>query len=203
MPTDAHAPIRPAIPPMAVRLLSVDDYRKMVGSGLFPWIERTELLEGWIVLKMTKNPPHEVACALVQQAIGLILPDAFHGRGQSAITLDGSEPEPDFAVVRGGIRDYLGRHPGPGEVLIVVEVSESSLHDDRKIKGRIYARSGIPQYWLVNLVDQIIEVRTDPTGPTARPRYRHQTDYGAGGLIPLLLDGLNPAQGIAVDDLLP
>ena len=109
-------------------------------------------------------------------------------RRRATATAD-SEPEPDVAVVRGDIVDYLSRHPGPGDVALVAEISDSSRSQDRELKGRVYARAGIPVYWLVNLVERRIEVFTDPTGPDASPAYRRRQDFGAGDSLPLVIDG--------------
>ena len=77
---------------------------------------------------------------------------------------DYNEPEPDLCVVRGESDDYTDRHPGPGDIALIVEVAESSLSRDRGEKGENYGRAGIPVYWIVNLVDRRLEVYSNPTG---------------------------------------
>jgi Uma2 family endonuclease len=126
----------------------------------------------------------------------------WHCRSQSATTTADSEPEPDLAVIRGSERDYLTRHPGPADMALAVEVSESSLPRDRSHKTRIYARAAVPVYWIINLVDLQVEVYTDPTGPDPAPVYRTRRDYRPGDLVPFVMDGreLGP---IPTQDLLP
>ena len=106
-------------------------------------------------------------------------------------------PEPDRCVVRGVIRDYSQRPPGPGDVGLVVEVADSSLGEDRKL-AQIYGGSGIPVYWIVNLVDRQVEVYTLPYGAG----YHSRQDITPGHDVPVVLDGVEIGR-IAVNDLLP
>ena len=105
------------------------------------------------------------------------------------ITPSGLYTYPDASVIRGDRRDYLGGHPAPRDVALIGEVADSSLAYDRGIKKRIYARSAIPVYWIVNLEDRCIEVYTDPTGPADEPDYRQRQIYGENDWVPVLLDG--------------
>ena len=130
------------------------------------------------------------------------MPPGWDLRVQSAITLTTSEPEPDFAIVRGDESLYANRHPAAGDVGLVVEVSDSTLQGDREDKGAIYARAGIECYWIVNLNDRQIEVCTSPSGPVADPRFAQRVDYRAGDTVSLLLGGATQLQ-VAVQDLLP
>jgi Uma2 family endonuclease len=118
------------------------------------------------------------------------------------ITLADSEPEPDFAVVRGTAADYENRHPGAADVGLVIEVANSSLLRDQRDKTHIYARGGIVCYWIVNLVDSRVEVYIQPSGPTAVPSYGSFQTYQPADSVPLILDG-NAVGAIAVADLLP
>ena len=189
-------------PPVPVRRFTVAEYHRMIDADVFDGDERFELLEGWIVPKMMRNPPHDVTLVLVRDTLLSRLPDGWHVRDQSAITTDDSEPEPDLAVVRGAARDYIGRHPGPRDIAVVIEVADSTLAQDRGFKGRLYARAGIPIYWIINLVDARVEVYTDPTGPDAAPGYRGHQEYGLGGSVPMVIDGQEVGQ-VAVRELLP
>jgi Uma2 family endonuclease len=105
-------------------------------------------------------------------------------------------------VVRGDKERYATRHPGPKDVGLVVEVSDASLQRDRGAKKRVYAEALIPVYWIVNLVDDQVEVYSFPTGPAARPDYRKRTVYRAAQSVPLVLNGKTVAR-IPVRDLLP
>ena len=197
-------PSLPAIlPPLPVRRFTVDEYHHLISARVLGEDEDVELLEGWIVPKMPKTPTHDAIESAVM--IDVLTPRLLNGwfcRGQSAITTADSEPEPDIAVVRGTPREYLGRHPSPADMALVVEVSDSSLQRDRVHKGRLYATAGIPVYAIVNLVDHQVEIYTDPTGPDSAPLYRIRRDYRTGDLVPFVVDGrgLGP---IAAEELLP
>jgi Uma2 family endonuclease len=184
------------------RRFSVAEYHKLIGVGILTEDDNLELLEGYLVHKMTRNPPHDATLLLLQE---ILLPAVLPGwrlRIQSAITLSDSEPEPDGAVVRGNARTYANRHPGPADIGLVIEVSDSTLAGDRADKGRIYARAGLPCYWIVNLVDGQVEVYTQPSGPAANPTFAQRTDYRPGDILPVVLDGTTVAT-IGVADVLP
>src|SRR5439155_1905837 len=123
-------------------------------------------------------------------------------RIQQTLVLSDSQPEPDFSIVRGAPRTYLTRHPGPADVGLVIEVADSSLLRDQRDKTRIYARAGISVYWIVNLVDQQVEVYTQPSGVTAVPAYGAFQNFQPGDAVPLVLDGATVA-AIPAADLLP
>ena len=106
---------------------------------------------------------------LIQRVLFGTLPPGWDLKNQSAITTRESEPELDFVVVSGQARDYFDRHPGPADIGLAIEVSESSLDRDRTLKARIYARAGVPTYWIVNIAERRIEVHSDPTGPARSP----------------------------------
>lgn len=163
--------------------------------------DRVELLEGWIVPKMNLNPPHSVCVQLVDDAIRKALPGGWCVRIQDAVSTNDSEPEPDVAAVRGAIRDFTERHPGPREIGVVVEVADTSLTRDR-YKCRLYGGADIAVYWIVNLVDRRIEVYIDPTGPDPNPGYRRRNDYSSDDEVPLVIDGREIAR-IKVSGLLP
>jgi Uma2 family endonuclease len=151
---------------------TVEEYHRLIQAGILQKGEPFELLEGWIVPKMTRNPPLALAASLAEDEISRRLPPHWFRRGQSAVTTADSEPEPDVSVVSGNRRDYLHRHPGPQDMGLVVEVADSSLDQDRTVKARLYARAAIPVYWIINIPEQQVEVYTDPTGPGPDPHYR-------------------------------
>ncbi len=194
----------PAImPPLPVRRFTVDEYHHLISAGVLGEDEDVELLEGWIVPKMARTPTHDAMVSTVMlDVLTPRLPKGWFCRGQSAITTADSEPEPDVAVVRGASRDYLARHPGPADMALVVEVSDSSLQRDRFYKGPIYANAAIPVYAIINLLDHQVEIYTDPTGPDAAPVYRIRRDYRPGALVPFLVDGRDVGP-IPAEELLP
>jgi Uma2 family endonuclease len=185
-----------------LRRFSVAEYHRLIDAGVFRHDERFELLEGLIVVKMTRYPPHDGTISLVEEQLGLVLPRGWYCRIQSAVTTPDSEPEPDLAVVRGTRRSYLTRHPGAGDTALIVEVADASLADDRTLKARLYARAGFPVYWIVNLIDLQIEVYTDPLRSGRRSRYRGLQVYRTGDVVPVLVGGRTYGP-VAVTDLLP
>ena len=182
--------------------LSVDQYHEMIRAGILTDDDPIELLEGWLVPKMPKNPPHRITTRLTREALARILSAGWYVDTQEPITTADSEPEPDVVVVRGETRQYLDRHPGPGDVALVVEVSDATLQRDRGFKKRLYASASIPVYWIVNLIEKQCEVYTDPSGPTEGADYRHRQDYGLSDAVPLVLEGVEVGR-IAVRELLP
>jgi Uma2 family endonuclease len=188
---------------LTLRKFSVDEYQRMIRTGILTDEDSVELLEGWIVEKMPRNPPHgAVVARLINKVLGPSLPPDWFCRGQSAMQTPTSQPEPDVAVVRGSKFDYLSRHPGPSDMALVVEVSDSTLIRDREVKGPMYARASIPIYWIVNLVDRQIEVYADPSGMTADASYRSTVVFPATGEVSLTIAGQNFA-AIPVRDILP
>jgi len=145
--------------------LTVDQYDQMVENRILPETNRFELIEGRIVEKDVKNPVHSAAAECTRRSIDQALPAGWHTRGEQPVRIPNrrSEPEPDMSVVRGAIRDYTTRHPGPEDVTLVVEVTRSSVAKDRAL-ARVYGRGGIPVYWIVNVPRRRLEVYANPTG---------------------------------------
>lgn len=191
--------------PLPVYQLSVEQYHDMIRHGIIKDDDPVELLEGILVQQMGKNPPHTFATQFLRDELPPMMPVGrwFVSDQEPITTTADSEPEPDLFVVRGRRRDYLAqnRHPGPNDVGLVIEVSESSLATDRGTKRRIYARANVAEYWIVNLVDRRVEVYTDPSGPGDNPVYRQQRDYNPGDEVPVTLDGTEVGR-IRVNDLL-
>jgi Uma2 family endonuclease len=173
----------------------------MIAAGVFAHDEGFELLEGWIVPKVSRNPPHDVALDKAHEALRTRIPKGWRVLVQSAITTADSEPEPDIAIVPGPAERYLSGHPGPKDVVLVIEIADSSLTEDRRDKSRIYARAGIPLYWIVNLLDRRVEVYADPTGPINDPTYRSHADFFAADHIEVTIGGL--LVSMPVVELLP
>ena len=182
--------------------LSVERYHEMIRQGILTENDPVELWEGLLVRKMPKSRIHCATTELVARALVRVLPDGWHVESQESITLFGSEFEPDVAVVRGGVRDYLDRNPGGDDLGLVTEVSESTLRDDRGFKKWMYARAAVPVYWIVNLPDRQLEVYSDPTGPAEKPDYRNRQDVGMADQVPLVIEGREVAR-LSVRELLP
>jgi Uma2 family endonuclease len=169
--------VEPSLPLEGIRPLRRVEYDKLVELGAFQ-DERIELLRGVLVPMSPIGAPHSATIDRLTRLLVL----ALDGRGTVRVqnpfaALDDSEPEPDLSVVPFG--DYDGGHPERAH--IVIEVAESSLARDRGVKLRIYAENGVPEYWIVNLVDRRIEVHTEPT-PAGYASVRH---FSAGQAIRL------------------
>jgi Uma2 family endonuclease len=178
------------------------EYDRMIAAGVLEPEDQVELIEGEILTMTPQRSPHATAVLLAQEALRGALGSGLHVRSQLPLALgQASEPEPDVAVVAGGVRDYSEGHPQ--RALLVVEVADTTLAYDRDVKGSLYARFEIPEYWLVNLREGCVEVYRDPTtAPQARFgwHYRSVTRAGQGESIS---PASWPSAPIAVADLLP
>jgi Uma2 family endonuclease len=203
MSTDAQTHSAAFLPdsswvPSPLHRLTLDEYEAMVASGAFSPRERFHLINGYLVDKMTQNDPDCTADELCGAGLTKVIPPGWYVRAAKPVRLPpNSKPEPDRCVVRGTIRDYSRRSPGPADVGLVMEVSATSLSEDRKL-AQVYGASGIPIYWIVNLIDKQIEVYTDP-GPAG---YGSRVDYVAGQEVAVVLDGGEVGR-VAVADVLP
>jgi Uma2 family endonuclease len=181
---------------------SVARYQRMIETGIVTPEDKIELLENYVVLKIPRNPPHDGTIDLVKAALPPGIPAGWLLRIQQTVALSDSQPEPDFSIVRGTPRSYLARHPGPADLGIVIEVADASLLRDQRDKTRIYARAGLPCYWIINLVDRRIEVFAQPSGPATVPAYQSFRIYQPGDDVPLTLDGIT-VPTVPVNELLP
>jgi Uma2 family endonuclease len=185
--------------PSPLYRMTVDEYEAMVESGAFQGRNRFHLINGYLVEKMTHNPPHAIADDLCGRELARVLP-GWYIRPAKPIRLPGqdSEPEPDRCVVRGTIVDYDGHHPGPDDIAMVVEVADSSLAADRKLAAEVYGPAGIPICWIVDVRGRRVEVYTGP-GPRG---YRSSETFGEGQSVPVVIGGQEVGR-IAVGDILP
>ena len=179
----------PTAPPPAGQMhrFTVDEYHRMIQVGVLTEDDPVELLEGWIVSKMPHTPAHDLTIELIDEVLSPVLPSGWRVRIQSAITTDDSEPEPDLVIVRSGARNRTGRHPGPADIALLIEVSDSSLKRDRNEKARLYARARISPYWIVNLEGRQVEVLSEPFKTKLTAGYRQRQVYGIKEAVPLPL----------------
>ena len=201
-PRPMPAPVPPALPdwiPSPLYRLTVDQYEAMVDAGIFGERDRVHLINGCLVEKMTHHPTHAIADDLCGEALRLVLPPGWYIRPGKPVRIPGlaSMSEPDRSVARGSIRDYSGQHPGPDDLALVVEVSDSSLDEDRK-RAEIYGKAGIPVYWIVNLIDGQVEVYSNP-GPNG---YQSHEVLAPGHVLSVVIDGVEVGE-IPVSDILP
>ncbi len=197
--TETHSSSAQESFPSQLYRLSVEQYETLVASGAFGRNDRLHLIDGLLVAKMTQNNPHCTADDLCGEALVRVLPSGWYVRASKPIRLPDqmSKPEPDRCVVQGAIRDYRERSPGAADVAMVVDVADSSLADDRGM-ARLYGASGIPIYWIINLVDRQIEVYTTPDSNG----YHSRQDFVPGQLVPVVVDQVEVGR-IAVEDMLP
>ncbi|MBC6480941.1 MAG: Uma2 family endonuclease [Hormoscilla sp. GM7CHS1pb] len=201
--TDRQIKSQPlAVPTEPVWRLTVEQYHQMIRSGILSDDDAIELLSGWLIPKMPKNPQHRAATKLTRNALEAISPDGWYVDSQEPITLDDSEPEPDIAIVRGDTRDYLDRHPGARDLSLVVEVADSTRERDRTLKQRLYGRAGIPVYWIVNLVERQLEVYSQPVELPSGPLYQQRQDYSLSDAVEVAI-GDRTAGSLRVRDLFP
>ncbi len=174
----------------------------MIQAGVLTDDDPVELLEGVLVFKMPKNPPHTFVVEAAAEIVGRMLGPGWFYRIQEPVTLVDGEPEPDGVVIRGSRNDYRTSHPGPADIGLVIEVSDSTLARDRGMKLRGYARAGIPFYWIINLVDRCIEVHARPDATTPEGVYLDRQVFQEGDSISLVI-GDAALGSVAVRDLLP
>lgn len=145
------------------RWFTVDDFYKMADSGILARDERVELIEGEILEMPPVGSRHAACVKRLIHFLSSALGDRALLGAQDPIRLDDfSEPEPDISVLRPRSDFYSESHPGPGDTLLLVEVSDSSLSFDRDVKLPVYAAAGVPEVWVVNLVDRVLEVHRAP-----------------------------------------
>lgn len=173
----------------------------MGAAGILTENDRCELIHGIIVEKPVINPPHKKAVRRLLARLGAVFGGDFVIDSQAPITLVDSEPEPDVSVAVGPEDRYDDRHAGPAELVLVVEVSDTSLDYDRGEKLALYAGSRVTVYWIVNLVDRRVEVYTQPRGGR-NPTYRGHVDYAPGQSVPVVTAGKTVGT-IPVSELLP
>jgi Uma2 family endonuclease len=157
----------PAVRDMAMPM-SVQQYHRLSESGIVS--ERTELLCGVIIEKMTRSPLHVFTARLLFDWLSASVGAIRHIRQEQPLTLADSEPEPDLAVVQGAAEDYRLAHPTTAD--FIIEVAFTSLELDRE-KGAVYAAAGVPEYWIVLPDQRAIEVYTSPTAGGYGQTRRH------------------------------
>jgi len=184
------------------RRWSRTEYDRLIALGIIQEDEKLELLAGELVLRDRQSPGHAYAIEALSEALRHAIGPGSHVRILSPIALDSeSEPEPDVSVVPGAIRDYRDDHPS--QPTLLVEVADSSLTFDREHKGSLYARARLPEYWIVNLVDRILEVHREPGLDAGAPygwAYRVLLTLGPDEHVTPLAA---PSARIPVADLLP
>jgi Uma2 family endonuclease len=176
------------------RIWTKKEYYKLIDNGFFI-DKRAELIEGDIIEFSSMKSSHAVTIGLFTNVLKEVLSENYDIRGQLPLDFSEiSEPEPDIAVVRGNPRDYLETHPNTAE--LIVEISASTLSYDRNVKGKLYARNNIQDYWIVDLRKRCIEVYRSPKAD----KYENVTTFTESDDISTLT---KPENKLKVADLLP
>ena len=178
------------------------EYDRLIAIGVFRPGEPLELLGGHMLVAEPQGSAHHTALGLVEDALRIAFGAGWLVRSQGPIALDDeSEPEPDVAVAPGSRRDYSRAHPA--RPVLVVEVAESSLALDREYKGSLYARAQLQDYWILNLLNRVLEIDREPTVESSAPfgwRYASTQVLDATSAIAPLAA---PDAPVRVGDLLP
>src|SRR5215510_3115145 len=177
-------------------------YARLIDRGVLDEDSPIELLDGLLFVKEPQSSPHRTAVGLVAKALERAFGDGWFVQVQSPIGLDDrSEPEPDVCVVRGSLRDYVDAHPT--HPALVVEVALLGLGVARGRKAAAYARGGIADYWIVNLIDRVLEVHREPAGPEPSRRRWGYAAVEALGADAIVVPLASPGARVRVADLLP
>ena len=149
--------------PLTRRRFTVDEYYRMAEVGIFSEDDRVELIDGAVVDMVPIGAPHAGVIIRLNHLLSRLVGDRAMISPQNPVRLsDYSEPLPDVMLLRPRPDFYTSAHPGPGDVLLLVEVADSSAEYDRSVKVPLYARHGVPEVWLVDLQRQLVEIYRDP-----------------------------------------
>ena len=148
------------------RRFTVDEYLKMVETGILNEDDHVELLDGEIIkMPPPPGPDHNAPWGILNRLLVLgVGSRAFVMSGPTLRLSKSSAPEPDFVLLRPDPRNYRDRYAEPGDVLLLVEISDSSIRRDRQLKLPLYAAAGIPEYWIVDVRHEAVEAFRDPAG---------------------------------------
>ena len=184
------------------RRFSRAEYERLIDLGVFQPGDPIVLIGGELMGAEPQGAPHYTAIRKTAKALEAAFGPGWEVRTEGPIGLDeDSEPEPDVAVVPGSPEDYSRAHPS--RPVLTVEVSESSLAVDRQRKGSLYARAGLADYWVLNLVDRVLEVYREPVSDSASLfgwRYARSEVFDASARVTPLA---TPGSSIPVSQLLP
>jgi Uma2 family endonuclease len=176
---------------------TVDQYHRMIDTGILTEDDRVELIRGEIVPKMPIGPRHAKCVRRITQAFSdRLRRTALLGAGDP-ISLADSEPEPDVSLLRPTPDEYESGHPTPADIFLVVEVADTSWDRDFDEKGPLYAENAIPEYWIVNLNDDTVHVFR---GPRPDGTWASAQQFTRGGTVTV---AVLPGVSVAVTDILP
>jgi Uma2 family endonuclease len=148
-----------------IRPLTNAEYYQMMETGIIREGERVELISGQIFTMAAKGTRHTVSTTRLLKKLLSLIEERAIVRCQEPITLpNNSEPEPDIVIARLRSDDYIDSHPSSADIILVIEVADSTIQFDRETKAPIYAAAGISEYWIFNLIDERLEIYRQPEG---------------------------------------
>jgi Uma2 family endonuclease len=183
--------------PFTLRLWTVEEYHRMAEAGIFHPAERVELIGGQIIKMIAKGTAHTAAVRRTARVLRNLLENQAEVYTQDPIQLDDfSEPEPDIAVVRLDPLDYADHHPTPAEIDLIIEVSDTTFKYDRETKAKAYAKSGIADYWVLNVNERKLHVFRELT----QDGYQNEVIFSEeSSVLPLQF----PTLVIVIQEILP
>lgn len=175
---------------------SIERYHRLIETGILTEDDRVELIFGKIVCRSPVGKAHAVCVNKLNRFFYRRFIDSYILRSENPITLaDRSEPEPDYVIAQLRPDNYLESHPGPADILLIIEVSEQTLKYDREEKSKLYGAAGIQEYWVINLVDRQVEQFLEPIpGKGFQQRYVWQEKESFKSSL---------VSEVSVDELLP
>jgi Uma2 family endonuclease len=156
-----------------LKQFSVAEYHQLIASGIISEDEKVELLDGFIVKMSPQHPPHAATISRSLDYLQTIVPEGVSLRAQLPVTLSTSEPEPDIAVVRSDLDDYVEHHPYPQDIYWLIEVADSSLAVNKSEKANLYARATIREYWILGVRDRTLTVYLDSSNSGYQSELRY------------------------------
>jgi Uma2 family endonuclease len=178
--------------PMPRYRVTIDDFYRMGEAGVFDGKPRVELIEGDVIGMAPIGTVHASTTRLLADHFNHRIAQCFVSVQQPIHLSEGSEPEPDIAIVRGHNRDYRARHPGAADCLLIIEIAHTTQTYDREVKAPLYAAYGVVEYWLIDTVANTVTVFRDPV----EGRYRYCVEH-PGATIIEPLDALLPPVNVS------
>lgn len=177
-------------------LFNVDDYHQLVTAGILEERDRIELIQGELTMMPPIGPEHSSHTRRLTNLLPRKLPETVILQMNEPITIPNhSEPQPDAAIVKARPDNYRKAHPTPKDVLLVIEVADSSADFDNTVKAKLYGKAGIPEYWIVEIGEACVRVFTEPS----KQGYRTIKEYHRGDKVKC---GTVPELHLAVTELL-
>lgn len=163
--------------PVAVskKLFTVHDYHRMGETGILREDDRVELIDGEIIAMSPFGPRHNAAVNRAMRALVMGVGDTAIVQSQGSVRLDlYREPQPDLVLLSPRADFYASRHAGPDDIMLIVEIADSSIEYDREVKARVYAGSGVREYWIADLGTGVVECCSEPRDGAYQSVRRYQ-----------------------------